>query len=153
MFRTMRVFFLSFLVITMMASCKQSENSSSTGWEYNNPEWGGFEKLDYAGQVNGPNLVLVEGGTYTMGLTEEDVTFEWNNIPRRVTVSSFYMDETEVSNINYREYLYWIKRTWASTYPETRLKALPDTLVWRDDLVANEPFVETYFRHPHLRFQ
>ncbi|GAB1397721.1 hypothetical protein MASR1M65_25010 [Saprospiraceae bacterium] len=41
-----------------------------------------------------------------MGVTEEDVAAEWNNVPRRVTVSSFYMDETEVTNIDYREYLH-----------------------------------------------
>ena len=131
-----------------LQSCKQSESSSATGWKYNDQEWGGFEKLDYEGQATGPNLVLVEGGTFTMGLTEEDVTYEWNNIPRRVTVSSFYMDETEVSNINYREYLYWIERVWGANYPEVHQEALPDTLVWREELAFNEPFVETYLRHP-----
>ena len=132
----------------MLASCTSSERSSTTGWKYNDQEWGGFEKLNYEGQVTGPNLVLVEGGTFNMGLTEEDVTYEWNNIPRRVTVSSFYMDETEVSNSAYKEYLFWIQRVWAGTYPEVYLDALPDTLVWRDELSYNEPFVETYFRHP-----
>ena len=148
MINKMRLYFSLFLAVAMIAGCKQSETSSTTGWEYNNPEWGGFQKLDYEGQLTGPNLVLIEGGTVNMGLTEEDVTFEWNNIPRRVTVSSFYMDETEVSNTAYREYLYWIKRVWGNTYPETYLAALPDTLVWRDELSYNEPFVETYFRHP-----
>ncbi|MEL7020054.1 MAG: SUMF1/EgtB/PvdO family nonheme iron enzyme, partial [Bacteroidota bacterium] len=92
--------------------------------------------------------VLVEGGTFTMGLTEQDVTYEWNNIPRRVTVSSFYMDETEVANIDYREYLYWLNRVFGESYPEVYQNALPDTLVWREELSYNEPFVETYFRHP-----
>ena len=68
---------------------------------YNDQKWGGFEKLDYEGQATGPNLVLVEGGTFNMGTVDQDVTFEWNAIPRRVTVSSFYMDETEVANIDY----------------------------------------------------
>ena len=132
----------------ILASCKQQEQrSNSTGWVYNDPEWGGFEKKDYEGQITGPNLVLIEGGTFAMGLTDEDVTYEWNNIPRRVTVSSFYMDETEVPNIDYREYLFWIKRVYKS-YPEVYQKALPDTLVWREELAYNEPYVETYFRFP-----
>lgn len=76
--------------VLLVSSCsKKNEASSATGWKYNDPEYGGFEKVDYEGQVTGPNLVLIEGGTFTMGLTEEDVTYEWNNIPRRVTVSSF----------------------------------------------------------------
>ena len=133
----------------MISACSKRNNdrSSATGWKYNDPEYGGFEKVDYAGQPTGPNLVLIEGGTFTMGLTQEDVTYEWNNIPRRVTVSSFYMDETEVSNINYREYVFWLGRVFKS-YPDVARKALPDTLVWREELAYNEPFVETYFRFP-----
>jgi len=132
----------------IMGSCsKGGESSDATGWKYNDPEWGGFEKLEYDGQITGPNLVLIEGGTFSMGLTQEDVTFEWNNIPRRVTVSSFYMDETEVSNIFYREYLHWIKSRYVS-YGEVFKKSLPDTLVWREELAYNEPLVQTYFRHP-----
>lgn len=137
-----------FALALVLSSCKSKERSATTGWAYNDTKWGGFEKLDYEGQETGPNLVLIEGGTFNMGVVEEDVTFEWNNIPRRVTVSSFYMDETEVSNIDYREYLYWTARVFGESYPEVLADALPDTLVWRDELSYNEPLVETYFRHP-----
>ena len=135
-------------VSVIMGSCSRGgESSDATGWKYNDPEWGGFEKIDYEGQVTGPNLVLIEGGTFSMGLAQEDVTFEWNNIPRRVTVSSFYMDETEVTNIFYKEYLHWLKNRYVS-YPDVWRQALPDTLVWREELAYNEPLVQTYFRHP-----
>jgi formylglycine-generating enzyme len=133
--------------LAVMASC-QSETSSVTGWEYNNPDNGGFQKIDYLEQETGPGLVLIEGGTFTMGRVEQDVLYDWNNIPRRVTVSSFYMDETEVTNLNYLEYLYWLRNAYASEYPEVFKKALPDTLVWRDKLAYNEPYVEYYLRHP-----
>jgi len=139
---------LFMVAFALLSSCGKKDRSSATGWKYNDAEWGGFEKRDYEGQVTGPNLVLIQGGTFTMGVTEQDVTYEWNNIPRRVTVSSFYMDETEVSNINYREYLYWIKRVWGESYPEVLINALPDTMVWREELAFNEPFIQTYFRHP-----
>jgi formylglycine-generating enzyme len=142
----------SFLVLLgatfTLTSCKKKERSGTTGWAYNDPKWGGFEKKDYKGQVTGPNLVLIEGGTFNMGLSEQDVTYEWNNVPRRVTVSSFYMDETEVANIDYREYLDWLERIYGGSYPEVVTKAMPDTLVWREELSYNEPFVENYFRHP-----
>ncbi|MBK9737691.1 MAG: SUMF1/EgtB/PvdO family nonheme iron enzyme [Saprospiraceae bacterium] len=133
----------------VFSSCGKGggETASDTGWKYNDPEWGGFEKKSYEGQIDGPNLVLIEGGTFAMGLTQQDVTYEFNNVPRRVTVSSFYMDETEVSNINYRGYLFWLKNKYVS-YSEVYRKALPDTLVWREELAFNEPLVETYFRHP-----
>ena len=146
--RLLKLGFLLVLGTVIFSSCGKKERSATTGWKYNDQKWGGFEKKDYEGQATGPNLVLVEGGTFTMGLTDQDVIFEWNAIPRRVTVSSFYMDETEVANIDYREYLYWIQRVFNESYPEVYLSALPDTLVWREELSFNEPFVETYLRHP-----
>ena len=132
-----------------LASCGgKKEKSATTGWNYNDQKWGGFEKIDYEGQATGPNLILIEGGTFAMGVTDQDVTYEWNNVSRRVTVSSFYMDETEISNTDYREYMYWTARVFGETYPEVWKRTLPDTLVWREELTFNEPLVETYLRHP-----
>lgn len=131
----------------ILASCNK-EVSRTTGWTYNDPKNGGFEKIPYIEQETGPGLVLVEGGTFTMGRVEQDVNYNWDQVPRRVTVSSFYMDETEVTNIDYREYLYWLSRVFGEDYPEVVKKAKPDTLVWRSKLAFNEPYVEYYFRHP-----
>ncbi len=132
-----------------LASCqKKYAKSSATGWDYNNPKWGGFYVAQNKEEQTGPGLVFVEGGTFAMGATEQDVMGDWNNIPRRVTVSSFYIDETEVANVHYREYLFWLNKVFGNSYPQVYEKALPDTLVWRSALAYNEPLVEYYFRHP-----
>jgi len=136
-----------FYGLISLTSCSD-EVSPTTGWEYNNPDNGGFEYYgDYFEQETGPGLILIEGGSFTMGRVQQDVMSDWNNSPRRVTISSYYMDETEVRNVDYREYLYWIKRVYVD-YPEVLRNALPDTLVWRSKLGYNEPYVEYYFRHP-----
>ena len=143
----------AFPLITLLfffSSC-QKEESSTTGWEYNNSKNGGFEKAPFEEQETGPGLVLIQGGTFTMGRTEQDLMYSWDNIPRRVTVSSFYMDQTEVRNFDYLEYLYWLRRVFGTDYPEVIKKALPDTLVWRSKLAYNEPMVENYLRHPAYR--
>lgn len=127
------------------------DRSGATGWAYNDPLNGGFEKSYNQEQETGPGLVFIEGGTFTMGQVEDDVTFEWNNIPRRVTVSSFYMDETEVSNAYWLEYMYWLERIYGGSYPEILQRALPDTLAWRQKLAYNEPYVNYYLRHPSYR--
>jgi formylglycine-generating enzyme required for sulfatase activity len=134
----------------LLASC-QKETSTSTGWEYNNIKNGGFEKADFEEQRTGPGLVMIEGGTFTMGRTEEDVFDDNNNRPNRFTVSSFYMDRTEVTNFHWLEYVYWMKRVYYKTYPHIYKKALPDTLCWRDPLSYREKFVEYYFRYPAYR--
>ena len=134
--------------VLILASCAR-EKSSSTGWEYNNSKNGGFETNNkFQEQITGPGLLFVEGGSFTMGRVEQDVMYDWNNVPRKVTVSSFYLDETEVRNVDYLEYLHWIKRVYSQSYPEVYKKSLPDTLVWRDKLGYNEPFVTQYLRHP-----
>jgi len=131
----------------VLSSC-QKDTSSATGWNYNDERNGGFEKSPYVEQETGPGLILIEGGTFTMGRTEEDVNYDWNNVPRRVTVSSYYMDETEITNLHWNEYLYWLRRVYGTNYPEIFRKALPDTLVWRSKMAYNEPYVEYYLRHP-----
>jgi gliding motility-associated lipoprotein GldJ len=124
-----------------------SGSSHSTGWSYGDPDNGGFQADQNYKQETGPGLVFIQGGTFTMGRVEQDVMYNWDNTPRRVTVASFYMDETEVSNLDYREYLYWLKRVYPNA-PEKYRAALPDTLVWREELAYNEPYITNYLRHP-----
>jgi formylglycine-generating enzyme len=141
---------LMILAITFFSACRK-EQSSTTGWNLNDSKNGGFEKAPYQEQETGPGLILVEGGSFTMGRVDQDVAYDWNAVPRRVTVSSFYLDETEISNFQYLEYLYWLSRVYGENYPEVYKKALPDTLVWRSRLAFNEPYVEHYLRHPSYR--
>lgn len=147
---------LLILTTALFFSCKGGEKtatvSPTTGWSYRDPKSNDPNDLGYPigetqEQITGPNLVLIEGGTFTMGRVDQDVMFDWNNTPRRVTVSSFYMDETEITNVDYREYLYWLRRVYKD-YPEVHRRALPDTLVWRSPLAYNEAYIENYFRHP-----
>jgi gliding motility-associated lipoprotein GldJ len=133
--------------IFLLTSCRK-EVSNSTGWTVNNPRNGGFEVVPYFEQETGPGLILVEGGRFTMGSIEQDVVHQWNNVPRTQSVSSFYMDETEIRNIDWREYVYWLERVYGSDYPQVSVNALPDTLSWRDELAFTKPYVELYYRHP-----
>lgn len=138
---------LCFGIIVLFANCKGSDQSATTGWDYDNPEWGGFESAKGEDQMTPPGMVFIEGGSFVMGQTTDNVRYEWHNQPKRVTVSSFYMDECEITNLDYREYLYWLNRVYGNDYPEVYQKALPDTLVWRSKLSYNEPMVDYYLRH------
>lgn len=135
-------------VLILAPSCANKNKSKTTGFGYNSQKWGGFENHKYKGQETGPGLVLIPGGAFVMGSAEQDVLYEYTNVERKVTVQSFYMDETEVSNLQYGEYVYWLQRVFGESYPEVYKQALPDTLCWRNRLAYNEPFVEYYFRHP-----
>ncbi|WP_345079847.1 SUMF1/EgtB/PvdO family nonheme iron enzyme [Nemorincola caseinilytica] len=91
-------------------------------------------------------MVFVQGGRFTMGAVDDEMpTLESDNVRRTVSVSSFYMDETELENESYREYTYWVKRTYFTDYPEMYVRAMPDQTVWRSALGYNEPYVKNYF--------
>jgi gliding motility-associated lipoprotein GldJ len=94
---------------------------------------------------------MVEGGTFTMGKVQDDVMRDWNNTANQQHVASFYMDETEVTNLMYLEYLDWTKRVFPADdakYEKIYLGILPDTLVWRNRLGYNETYTNNYLRHP-----
>jgi gliding motility-associated lipoprotein GldJ len=151
---------LSFGIIVMMfSSCELFKRSVSdsasqaTGWRIN--ENGGFQyNINFKDQHTGPGLVFIPGGTFIKGRVQDDIMREWNNLPVRMQVRSFYMDQTEVTNLMYLEYLDWIKRVFGKAGPEYReiyAAALPDTLVWRNQLGFNEDMVNNYLRHPGFR--
>ena len=134
-------------------ACKSSSKhkSSMTGWGYDNKNQGNMHVGKYKAPKAGPGLVYIPGGTFIMGSKQEDVMGNNNNAPKRITVPSFFMDQTEVANVHYREYLNWLNNTFPA---DTAImnKALPDTLCWREELAYNEPYVEFYFRHPAYNF-
>ena len=145
-FYTVILVSVSLLAVSCGSLTSRKPSSSTTGWDYNSPKNGGFEYNANYSQNTGPGLVFVQGGTFPMGRVEQDVMFDNNNAIRRVTISSFFMDETEVRNVDWREYLYWLQRTYPND-PAYLKAALPDTLVWRNELAYNEPYLENYLRH------
>jgi len=133
---------------TLMSGCAKHAQSSKTGITYNDKKTGGYERFRKTHPTPGPGLVPIEGGTFVMGgSADQDVTYDYNNVRRRVTVPSFYMDETEVANQDWLDYLHWISVTYPQDH-ELYYNALPDTLVWRNPLSYNEPYVDNYLRHP-----
>ena len=150
--------FISALIIALLSSCSSSKRRSNvsqgTGLDINSSR-GGFQyETNYKGQEAGPGLVFVPGGTFVKGRVQDDVMRDWNNTPVRVQVRSFYMDETEVTNLMYNEYLDWLERVYKNqgdAYSNVYTAALPDTMVWRSPLGFNEDMVNNYLRHPSFQ--
>ncbi len=120
--------------------------SRVTSWYWNDRRTGGFEVADYKGQQTPFGMTFVMGGRFTMGAVDDEMpTLDNNSFRRTVSVSSFYMDETEIANVSYREYVYWMTRVYGSDYMDLVLAAKPDETVWRSPLAYNEPYVKNYF--------
>ena len=126
---------------------KPGKESTATGIAYNKKE--GFQVKKFSGPKAGPNLVFIEGGRFTLGALEEDVMKSNDNLERTVSIQSFYMDETEIANIHYLEYLDAIRR---DSSEEVYSRALPDTTVWANPLSFNDAYVTQYLRFPGYRY-
>ena len=139
------------LAVFISSSCARKNQSRGTGWSINSKK-GGFQyNLEFQDQETGPGLVFIEGGTFTKGQVQDDVMHDWNNTPSRQHVMSFYIDETEVTNLMYLEYLDWLKLVFPQDNPQYKQiyeGALPDTLVWRNALGYVEELTTNYLRHP-----
>ena len=109
----------------------------------------GFVVSDFGGQTPGPNQILVQGGRAVLGTYEEDVFYTHDNVERTVTVQSFYLDQTEIANVHWLEYLHYARRDSSETFYEN---ALPDTTVWEKELAFNTPYVSNYLRYPGFRY-
>ena len=155
----MKIVKVNYLFIALLAllvvSChnRKHENSTSlTGWSSKDKESAGFStKGKFKGQETPPGMVLIEGGTFTMGHVQDDVLFDWNTTPVDMQVRSFFLDETEVTNAEYLFYLEWLEKIFPKSEEQNKHiyeSALPDTLVWRHTLGANELLTENYLRHP-----
>jgi len=152
--RISRTLWLTIITLSVFASCSK-QKSSTTGWNYNDPKEGGFEVIPYLEQATGPGLVLIPGGTFTMGNMDQDVMFDYTNVPHKVTVASFYMDECEISNIDYLEYLNWLRRVFVDNgrgFEGVYERALPDENCWRSPGAYMEDMVQNYFRSPAYRY-
>jgi len=145
--------FLVILTVFATTSCSKGKKGGSraTGWKINSKE-GGFQyNTKYQEQETAPGVVFIEGGTFTKGQVNDDPMHDWNNSPNQQHVQSFYMDETEVTNIMYMEYLDWTKKVYPpenENFTQIYNGVVPDTLVWRNRLGYNEVMTNNYLRHP-----
>ncbi len=153
--RISKVLFLIILIISFVSCHNRNPRKivSLTGWNSSERSAvGNYDsKIGYKGQEAPPGMVLIEGGSFTMGQIQDDVLFDWNTTPVKQQVRSFYMDETEVTNSEYLFYLDWMEKVFPPNninYEHIYQSAVPDTLVWRDVLGFNELLTENYLRHP-----
>ncbi len=154
---TLKIFGLLLITGLLITSCKSnrrsgSSKSSLTGWNFNDPNYGGYIKgKDRNSKEAPPGMVHIEGGSFTMGLVQDDVMFDWNTTPKKMHVRSFYMDETEVTNAEYGLFMQYTKDIFPPEEPQFKNiyhSILPDTLVWRKGLGNTNLLSESYLRHP-----
>ena len=54
-------------------------------------------------------MAFIPGGNFMMGPSDQDAVFAMNSISKSVTVDAFWMDQTEISNNKYRQFVYYVR--------------------------------------------
>lgn len=94
----LKVFISSLLILTLLTSCGNSDKGQLVGVK--GKQW--FHEKPFG-------MVKVEGGSFTMGKADYDIAGLQNAPTKTVTVTSFYMDETEITNSEYRMFVERVK--------------------------------------------
>ncbi len=91
------------LIITLFASCDRTSRGHLTG------------VMDRPGvyDVQPPGMAYIPMGSFLMGPSDEDPAYAHNATTKRVSLPSFYMDETEITNNQYRQFVFWVRDSLA----------------------------------------
>jgi gliding motility-associated lipoprotein GldK len=87
------------LVIALVYSCGKNDQGELVGAK-SNSSWHSEKPF---------GMALIPGGSFTMGKQDEDLSGALNTPTRTVTVRPIYMDETEITNAEYKEFVYWTR--------------------------------------------
>lgn len=92
-------------IITLMCAAAILVGCGSSG----NGELVGVQKRQKFHQPDPYGMVYIPMGSYTMGIGSEDVPTANMRDPKTITVTSFFMDETEITNNEYRQFVHWVR--------------------------------------------
>ncbi|BDD06199.1 type IX secretion system lipoprotein PorK/GldK [Aureibacter tunicatorum] len=97
-------------------------------------------------------MVAIPAGTFHMGQADQDVPSTQNNFNKQVTIGQFYMDDSEITNNEYRQFVNTLLEDSVSVLGEEGIYDLyyPDTTVWNQDFSHHlgDPLVSYYYSHP-----
>lgn len=84
-----------------------------------------------------PGMVYVPQGTFHMGPNDEDISYSLNSRNRQVSINGFWMDATEITNKEYRQFVYYVRDSVALTIMQDTNKTKPfeerrKVLKWND---------------------
>jgi sulfatase modifying factor 1 len=130
---------------------KPGKTSATTGgaFSFQENDSTNFFVSKRAEQIPGPNLKFIQGGRTVLGSQEEDVMAFRDNLERTVSIANFYMDETEITNNDYREFLFYMKKNVSA---DSLLKLEPSEAVWTSAMSFNDLYQSYYFRFPGFNF-
>jgi len=104
---------LMLVAVTLFASC--SKGKSSRGLPNDGQLHGVALNKKYI-MPKPPGMVYIPPGTFHMGPSDEDINYAYTARNKQVSINGFWMDATEITNAEYRQFVEWVRDSIASKY-------------------------------------
>lgn len=62
-----------------------------------------------------PGMVYISSGTFHMGPSDEDISYAFTSRNKQISINGFWMDATEITNDEYRQFVYWVRDSIAAS--------------------------------------
>ncbi len=86
-------------------------------------------------------MVYIPRGTHTIGANDGDVPYAHTAPKKLVTMHSFYMDQTEITNNEYRQFVYWVRDSIARTLLAENFDEETYMVTEKDGELLDEPYL------------
>ena len=155
-----KVALTSLIILGFLIGCRSTNNGELTGV---------LDRKKYF-EPEPLEMAFIPAGSFVMGPSDQDAVFANNSISKTVTVDAFWMDQTEITNNKYRQFVYWVRdsilrtklagagvadRDYFMTDKEGNVLD-PNRLDWSEKIVPDEETtkatIEEMFYPPEERF-
>ena len=104
---------LTLAALSTLASCGKL-GKSSKGSLPNDGQLHGVSAGSRYSMPKPPGMVYIPPGTFHMGPSDEDINFAFTARNKQVSISGFWMDATEITNMEYRQFVNWVRDSTAA---------------------------------------
>lgn len=98
--RFYNIVFLSSAIL-LLTACGRNSNTGDLIGVQDRPKW--------SNDINPYGMVYIPSGRFTMGPSDQDISYSYTARPRAISIQGFYMDDTEISNNEYRQFVNWVR--------------------------------------------
>jgi len=126
-------------VVLVISACGRKESGQLIGAQ-NRPNWKG---------INPYGMVYVPSGTLTIGPSDQDISSTYIQRPKSISIQGFFMDDTEITNNEYRQFVYWVRDSLAHAYLDHYIQTDDgeDRIDWEYEIDwADETLEDLYYQ-------
>jgi gliding motility-associated lipoprotein GldK len=130
--------------VLIISACGRKESGQLIGAQ-NRPNWKG---------INPYGMVYVPSGTLTIDPSDQDISSTYIQRPKSISIQGFFMDDTEITNNEYRQFVYWVRDSLAHAYLDHYIETEDgeERIDWEYEIDWSDETLEDLFYQGDDRF-